>query len=323
MSQLVGVDVAKRSFDLATPLPNGKHRTKARLRNDEAGFKLLHAWLAQHVASDAWVVMEATGSYHEALAEYVHGLGYRVAVLNPAQVASYAKSQLQRVKTDRTDAKLLATYAQRHLDQLRPWQPDPPALKRLRALVRRLQDLQEMAQMEQNRLDVASANVDGSIQQVLAHLRSEIDRIQREIDDHIDNDPTLRQRRDLLVSIDGIAQRTAALLLAELGDATRFRDAGAVTAFAGLNPKLQESGTYRGHVRISRIGSARLRRGLYMPALVALSHNPVLQALKQRLKLRGKCAKQIICAAMRRLLRIVYGVLKSGQPFDPARAVAR
>jgi transposase len=322
MSRIIGIDVAKHSFDLATVLANGKYRTRARLGNDPAGFEQLRQWLQAHATPDSWVVMEATGIYHEALAEYVHGLGYRVSVLNPAQVASYARSQLQRVKTDRVDAKLIASYGQRHADQLRAWQPDPPALKRLRALVRRLQDLQEMAQMERNRLDVAEASVQASIRRVLDHVQAQIEQIQREIDDHLDNDPTLRGQRDLLVSIDGIGQKTSALLLAELGQLQRFGDAGAVTAFAGLNPRLQESGKHRGCVRISRMGSARLRAGLYMPALVALTHNPALQALKQRLKARGKTAKQIICAAMRKLLCIAYGVLKSGQPFDPRRALA-
>ena len=141
--------------------------------------------------------------------------------------------------------------------------------------------------------------------------------------DHIDQDPTLRGQSQLLVSIDGIGQKTAALLMAELGDARRFSDAAAATAFAGLNPRLQESGKHKGHVRISRLGSSRLRAGLYMPALASMTHNPAIRALKERVKSRGKTGKQIVCAAMRKLLCIAYGVLKSGQPFDPHRALAR
>ncbi|MDL5368262.1 transposase, partial [Xanthomonas sp. NCPPB 2654] len=121
MSPVVGIDVAKRSFDLAIDLANGKYRTKAKLPNDPKGFQALHAWLQTHAQADSWIVMEATGTYHEALAEFVHGLGYRVCVLNPAQMALYARSQLTRVKTDRSDAKLIASYGQRHAAQLRPW----------------------------------------------------------------------------------------------------------------------------------------------------------------------------------------------------------
>jgi transposase len=322
MSQIVGVDVAKRSFDVAMPLLAGKYRTKAKLDNEAAGFKAFGAWLERHAGPGSWVVMEATGVYHEALAEYVHARGYRVCVLNPAQVSLYARSQLQRVKTDRVDAKLIAGYAQRHEDLLRPWQPDPPGVRRLRARVRRLQDLQEIEQMEANRLEVAEAGVRDSVEQLLGHVREQIAQTLKDIREHIDEDPDLRGRRDLLQSIPGVGEKTAALLMAECGDLRRFRNGKALTAFAGLNPRLQESGQYAGQVRISRTGAAQLRAGLYMPALAAMTHNPAVRALKQRLKARGKAGKQVVCAAMRKLLHIAYGVIKSGRPFDPKRAVA-
>lgn len=322
MSQVVGIDVAKHSFDIATLQINGKFRTKGKLSNDAQGFQVLQRWLSEHAQPDAWIVMEATGTYHEPLAEHLHGLGYRICVMNPARIASYAKSELQRVKTDRVDAKLLASYGYRHVDQLRAWQPDPPALRRLRALVRRLQDLKEIEQMERNRLEVSDASVQDSIRTLLGHLEGQIAETLRAIREHIDDDPDLRGRRDLLVSIDGIADRTAALLLAELGDPLRFEDARAVVAFAGLNPMLQQSGRHEGRVRISRLGSARLRAGLYMPAIVAMTHNPAIKALSDRLRARGKSGKQIICAAMRKLLHIAYGVLKSGECFDAQRALA-
>ena len=322
MSPVVGIDVAKHSFDLAIDLANGKCRTKAKLPNDPKGFQTLRTWLQTHAQADSWIVMEATGTYYEALAEFVHALGYQVCVLNPAQMALYARSQLTRVKTDRSDAKLIASYGLRHASQLRPWQPDPPALKHLKALVRRRDDLLQMLQMERNRLDVAAPVVRDSLLETIGQLQANIAQIERAIDDQIDQDPTLRGQRELLVSIDGIADRSAALLLAELGDVERFSQASAVTAFAGLNPRLQESGKRKGQVCISRTGSPRLRAGLFLPALVAMTHNPVVRALKQRLRERGKANKQIICAAMRKLLHIAYGVLKSRTPFDPHKALA-
>ncbi|MGP0171557.1 transposase, partial [Pseudomonas sp. NCHU5208] len=143
------------------------------------------------------------------------------------------------------------------------------------------------------------------------------------IKQHFDDNDDLRGQRDLLKSIDGIADRTATLLLAELGDMQRFGDSRDVTAFAGLNPKLQDSGKHKGHVRISRMGSSVLRAGLYLPAVVSLTHNAAIRAMAKRLKARGKAGKQIVCAAMRKLLCIAYGVLKSGKPFDPQLAIAR
>lgn len=322
MTSIVGIDIAKHSFDIAALQANGKYRTKAKLTNSVAGFEVLQGWLEQYSEPGAWIVMEATGIYHEALAEHLHGLGYQVCVMNPAQIASYAKSQLQRVKTDKVDAKLIATYGQRHVDELRTWCPEPAATRQLRALVRRLQDLQEIEQMERNRLEVADANVQASIRSVLEHIQLQIAETRKLIQQHIDNDPDLRGKRDLLVSIDGIGERTAAQLLANLGDPLRFDSARAITAFVGLNPQLQESGKHKGRVRISRVGSARLRASLYMPALVSMTHNPAVRALALRLRERGKTGKQIVCAAMRKLLHIAYGVLKSGEPFDPKRALA-
>lgn len=322
MSSIVGIDIAKHSFDIAAVQANGKYRTKAKLANSAAGFRGLQEWLLKYGEPGAWVVMEATGIYHEGLAQYLHGLGYRVCVMNPAQIAHYASSQLQRVKTDKVDAKLIAEYGARHQDALRAWHPEPPAIRRLRALVRRLQDLQEIEQMERNRLDVADASVQDSIRSVLQHIERQITETRQAIQDHIDSDPDLRGKRDLLTSIDGIADKTAALLLAELGDPLQFTSARAIVAFAGLNPRLQDSGNHKGHVRISRIGSSRLRAGLYMPAVVSMSHNAAISALAKRLRARGKAGKQIVCAAMRKLLHIAYGVLKSGRPFDPKLALA-
>ena len=324
MSSVVGIDIAKHSFDIATLQANGKYRTKAKLTNDKAGFQVLQQWLLKHSEAQAWVVMEATGIHHEALAEWLHGLGFRVCVLNPAQVSHYARSRLQRVKTDQVDAKLIAEYGERHQDELPAWQPEPPATRRLKALVRRLTDLHEIEQMERNRLTVTSdPHVQDSIQAVLERIDHQINETLKAIQEHIDNDPDLRGKRDLLTSIDGIADKTAALLLAELGDPLRFRSARAITAFAGLNPRLQESGTYKGQTRISKMGSSRLRAGLYMPAISALKHNAAIKALSERLRAKGKTGKQIVCAAMRKLLHIAYGVLKSGLPFDPQLALAR
>jgi len=322
MPSVIGIDIAKHTFDLATRQPNGNYRTKANLPNKKADFTVLRDWLNEHSEPGAWVVMEATGTYHEALAEWLLGQGYRVCVLNPAQIAHYARSQLQRVKTDKVDAKLIAEYGERHQDELRPWQPEPPAVKRLKALVRRLDDLREIEQMERNRLEVADANVKASIESVLEHIGQEIKETLKAINKHIDNDPDLRGKRDLLTSIDGVADKTAALLLAELGDLQRFANSRAVTAFAGLNPRLQESGSYRGQTRISKMGSSRLRAGLYMPAISALTYNEAIRAMGERLRERGKTGKQIVCAAMRKLLNIAYGVLKSGQPFDAKLALA-
>ncbi|XEG75692.1 IS110 family transposase [Pseudomonas sp. abacavir_1] len=324
MAIVVGVDIAKKTFDIAVLQSNGKYRTKGNLSNDQSGFSVFDQWLQKHAEPGAWVVMEATNIYHEALGDYLLARGYRVCVMNPARIASYAQSQLQRVKTDKVDAKLIALYGTRHVEDLQLWQPDPVSVRQLRALVRRYEELKELFQMEINRLETAKSDVvKESILSVSAHLEQQIEQTLEAIRNHIDDDPDLRSKRDLLTSIEGISDKTAALLLAELGSISRFESARAVVAFAGLNPRLRESGQHKGQVRVSKIGSRLLRAGLFMPAICAMSHNQAVRALRLRLEEKGKAGKQIICAAMRKLLQIAYGVLKSGQPYNVELALAR
>lgn len=316
--QVVGIDVAKATFDVALSLGGGKYRTRAKISNDRAGFEQLKGWLRAHAPAAA-VAMEATGSYHEALAETLHAAAVRVYVLNPAQVRAFAQSEMSRVKSDRADAKLIARclLAQQAAQKLpHPWQPLTPAQKRLRALVRRLDDLKGMLQMETNRLDVADPSVQASIGKVIATLRAQVAETERAIREHIDSDPDLRGRRDLLTSIPGIAAITSAWLMASLGDLRQFHDVRQVVAHAGLNPTVRESGTYRGQAHISRVGDASLRAKLFMPAMCARRHNPVLRQFSDRLAARGKPTKVILCAVMRKLLHLAWGVLRSGRPFD-------
>lgn len=322
--RFVGIDICKGSFDCAIGLANGKHRTKSKFPNSAKGFDDYLRWHQQH-AADAAVGMEATGIYHEKLAEYLVDRGVTVYVFNPAQVAADARSQLTRTKTDRVDAKLIADFCvgQHARGRLgRPWQPLPPTIRTLRALAKRLDDLKEMRQIELNRLDVCDGAVQDSIKLVIRQLEQEIGRTETAIREHIDDDPDLRSKRELLETIPGIAETTSAWLLGVLSAPRHFANARQVEAFFGLNPRLRESGTLTGQARISKTGDARLRAKLYMPALVAMRHNPSISALRDRLRAKGKPGLLIVVAAMRKLLNLAYGVLRSGRPFDPRLAIA-
>lgn len=319
---IIGIDVAKATFDIALPLGQDKYRTKAKVANDPTGWAQLLAWRDKH-APGAAVGMEATGIYHEALAATLVQAGVTVYVANPAQIKAHGASELLRTKTDHTDAKLIARFFQARLPQGMPaYVPPTPAQARLRALAGRLEDLKQMRQMEANRLDTAAAAIAVSIRQHVDSLDDHIRQVEQAIAEHIDNDPDLRGRRDLLTSIPGIGPTTSAHLLARLGNLDRYRHVNQIVAHAGLNPARHQSGTHEGKARISRIGDAVLRAGLYMPALVAKRHNPVLAAFARRMEQRGKPAKLILCALMRKLLHLVWGVLRSRKPFDPNHAVA-
>ncbi len=175
-----------------------------------------------------------------------------------------------------------------------------------------------MRRQEANRLEagINASSVKKSVTDHIAYLDNQIAHTQSLIKDHIDENPSLRQQRDLLSSIPGIGELTAAKLLAEI---VRYSSARQVAAFAGLVPRHHQSGTsVRGKPRLCKVGAARLRKVLYFPAIVATQHNPIIKAMSERLRERGKCRMVIIGAAMRKLIHLAYGVLKSGKPFDPS-----
>jgi transposase len=272
----------------------------------------------KHKALSIHACMEATGTYGDALATYLHEAGHIVSVVNPAIIKAFASTEMMRTKTDKADASLIARYCEKH--QPAAWRPPPPEISELQALVRRLEALLEMLQQERNRLagGISSASVKDSVEQHIDYLNEQITHTQSLIRDHIDQHPTLKQRRDLLTTIPGIGETTAAKFLAEIVEINHYQSARQVAAFAGLVPKHRESGSsVRGRPKVCKVGTARLRKAMYFPAIVATHHNPIIKALSERLRERGKCPMVVIGAAMRKLIHIAYGVLKSGKPFDP------
>ena len=313
----LGIDISKGKFDVCLINADGKLRHQQFL-NTASGFDQLAAWLAKQKLDQVHACMEATGTYGEALAYHLHATGHRVSVLNPAAVKAFAASRLSRTKTDRVDAELIARFC---LAQQPPaWTPPAPEVRELQALVRRSEALVEMRTAESNRLEAASTApaVKASIEHHLAYLDTEIKRTEQLIRTHIDGDPKLRQQSALLDSIPGIAATTAAVILAEIVDVTQYKSARQVAAYAGLVPRERQSGSsVRGRTRLSKIGNARLRKALYFPAITALRCSAFFQAWAAGLRERGKCKMSVIGAAMRKLVHLAYGVLKTGKPFDP------
>ena len=316
----LGIDVSKRTLDVALLKAEGEqgksfHKVFA---NTPAGHRQLIVWLQQQGVKEVHACLEATGTWADAAALALHQAGHKVSLVNPALIRAFGQSQLKRTKTDKADAQLIAHFCRMHQPPL--WAPLAPEIKELQALVRRLETLDEMRVMEENRLSsgVTSEEVQASLEEHIEYLQAQLDKTRRQIKDHIDNYPDLREKADLLDSIPGIGEATAALLLAELGDMSQFSSARQVAAFAGLVPRILESGSsVRARSRLSKIGSSRLRSSLYFPALAALRCNPLIKALRLRLLAAGKSKMLIIGAAMRKLLHLAYGVLKSGQPFNP------
>ena len=313
---ILGIDISKAKFDVAL-MVSGKIKKTHVFENVPEGFKMLSSWLVKQGMVSVAACMEATGCYGDALATYLYEQGVAVSVVNPAQIKSFGGAQLKRAKTDRADAKLIAQFCQ----DMRPdlWAPPPLHVRELQALVQRLSALAHMEAQEQNRLATAAVVIRPSIEAVLGTIKAEIKTVEALIRDHINGHPDLKDQSDLLDSIPGIGKATIARLLAFIGDVQRFDHAKALAAFVGLNPTVHQSGSsVRGKPHLSKKGNAALRCALYMPAIVARRYNPVIKEFADRLKQAGKPNMVIIGAVMRKLLHIVYGVLKSGVPFDPA-----
>ena len=316
---VMGIDVSKKTFDVA--LLRGERPKNGKFKNTPEGFTMLERWLKKEGVEGIHACMEATGTYGERLAEYLYEAGYVVSVVNPAKIKGFAQSELTRTKTDKADAALIARFCRAMRPE--PWQPPAPEIKKLQALVRRLDELNGMLTQERNRLDTADEVVKPSISEVIKVLEARIEQVRRLIRDHIDQHPDLKSKRDLLETIPGIGPATSAMILAEFGDVARFQNAKRMASFCGLAPRHRQSGSsVRGKSTLSKTGSSRIRKALYMPAVVAMSCNPLIKRFRARLKESGKCSMVIIAAVMRKLIHIIYAVLKSGRPFDPAIGAA-
>jgi transposase len=314
---ILGIDVSKAKLAVALLRP-GQGVQEAAFDNTPRGFKKLAKWLRKRKAGQVHVCLEATGLYGDGVACFLHEAGHTVSVVNPARISAYAKSQLQRNKTDQLDAALIADFCR--TQQPPAWTPPDPAWRELRALARHLVDLKDIRQQERNRLQagIQSEVVRDTLEEHIAFLEEQIAELERHIREHIKQHPSLKRQRDLLESIPGIGSLSASLILAETNDLRRFDNAGQVAAFAGLNPTQRRSGSsVQGQTSLSKTGNARLRRILFFPAMSACTHNPRIAPWAARLADKGKTRMQVIAAAMRKLLVLAYGVLKSGQPFDP------
>ena len=316
MQNILGIDVSKDTLDLILITEGGSfHKV---INNTSSGYESLENWLKAKRAKKVYACLEATGQYGEAVSEYLFDQGHQVSVVNPARIKRYGESKLHRNKTDKADAALIAEFCQKEKPSL--WQPLSPEIKHLRALIRRLADQKANLQQEINRLKSGETDawVVVDLQIHIDYLQERIKVTKKEVQDIIDQTPDLKSQRNLLTSIPGIGDLTASTLLAEIGNISTYEGARQLAAYAGLNPQGHRSGSsVHKKTRISKQGRSELRCCLYMPAIVALSHNPVIKDLSNRMTMRGSHKMEIVVASMRKLLHLAYGVLKNQLPFDP------
>lgn len=318
----LGMDVAKAKLDCCLLLDEsgGKRKTKV-VSNSKSGIADLLAWVAkQHVSPEELnVVMEGTGVYHEQAALALADAGVVVSIVNPAQVKDFGRGLAVRTKTDGVDSFVLARYGA----LLKPsaWVPPAPEARMLQALLARREAIAQDLQRERNRQEKADATdtptlIRQSLDDSIEFLVRQLAKLQQDIDSHIDRHPDLRKDMALLQSIPAVGPQVGGNMLSVM-HSHNFDSAEQLAAYLGLVPVERQSGSsVLGRARLSKAGPARIRAVLYMASVVATRCNPHVKAVYDRLLARGKSKMSALGAAMRKLVHLCFGVIKTQQPYQ-------
>jgi transposase len=321
-----GIEVSKEELVVVFQR-EGQRQALKTFANTPAGHQALIRHLS-HPGRSVRVCLESTGLYGLDMALALHRAGVEVMVANPRAVRHFATALMRRSKNDRLDAVVLLEFVVRM--PFRAWAPPRPAALQLHALARRLEALTEMQTAEKGRLEAAQATntllpaLRRDLERSLRSLRRALARLSAEAVKIIERDPDLKLRFDLLLSVRGsIATNSALRILGELAVVSEDLDVRQYVAYAGLDPRECTSGSsVHKKVRISKAGNAHLRRALYMPALVAIRHQPHLRAFYQHLRAQGKAKMVALVAVMRKLLHAIYGMFKHQKSFDGSKVYA-
>lgn len=287
----------------------------AQFDNHSGGFRRLRTWLKAHAAGALRVAVESTSTYAEALVEWLHAQSHTVFLLNPERVAHYARACGRRNKTDPADAITIAAFIAHH--DATPWHPVPPEQKDLRSLTRARAQVVATVKVLTVQLQTTAGPARAHLQGLLQATRRTLAAIDREIAAHLKQHRALGEGARRLMTMEGVGLVTAAIAVAELPPITRETDVRAIAAWTGVTPRRCQSGPREWTTRLSRKGNAYLREALFMPALVARRHNPLLRDFAQRLQDRGKTNGEILGALSHKMLRILVGLLRTNTDFDP------
>jgi transposase len=319
----LGMDVAKAKLDCCLLLDEAAGRRKAKVvQNSKAGVADLLAWVGkQHVsADDLHVIMEGTGVYHEQAALALADAGVTVSIVNPAQIKDFGKGLAVRTKTDGVDSFVLARYGA----MLKPaaWKPPAPEVRMLQALLARRDAIAQDLRREQNRQEKADATdtpelIRQSLADSIEFLSNQLTQLQQDIDQHIDRHPDLKNDLRLLQTIPAVGPQVGSNMLSVI-HSHGFNSAEQLAAYLGLVPVERQSGSsLLGRARLSKAGPARIRAVLYMAAVVATRCNPHVRAVYERMLARGKSKMSALGAAMRKLVHLCFGVIKTQRPYEP------
>jgi transposase len=305
----VGIDVSKDRLDVHV-LPEGTAFAVAR---DGKGLAELVTRLQSAAAT--LVAVEATGGFETVVTAALAGAGLPLVIVNPAQVRHYALALGKRAKTDPIDAAMIARFAEATQPEIRPL--SDAATQLLADLVARRRQIIEMIVAEGNRQRRTSVTrIRKSIARLVTALEKELAEIDAEIDTGVRGSPAWRDKEDLLASVPGVGSITARSLIAELPELGSLTGKQ-IASLAGLAPFTRQSGQWKGKSMIAG-GRKTVRSALFMAALVAGRHNPILKAFRQRLLNAGKPKMVAAIAVARKLLTILNAILRDQRPWQPA-----
>lgn len=313
----VGIDVSKKSLDAAIWFGGKKYKTR-KGENNGTGLAELLGW-ATELAEGAEIrfALESTGDYHTEAALFFTEEGHHVSVLNPARVKYFGIELGRLTKTDKADAKLIAQYSTERSPAASPLKDE--SMRRLLRLYRRRQQIVQLTSMEECRRECPKAIGEfcmGSIKTLLKALRAELRRVEKEIASIIASHAKLKGDADLLDSIPRLGPISIMAILAEMPPVDEVESAAAYAAAAGVQSTSRQSGEKQTEsARMSKTGRRGVRKVMFMPTRQAIRVIPELQDLFDRLRARGRKYFQAVIACMRKLLMIVYGVLKHRKPF--------
>ncbi|HEX9114846.1 MAG TPA: IS110 family transposase [Anaerolineae bacterium] len=331
----VGIDVSRKTLDVAACLRDAPVQDLDRFANTEADFPPLAQAVttkAQELGAETiHLILEPTGGYEQPLAHFALAQGWQVSLPNPRTVKDWAKGQGRRGKSDRRDARVLAQYGA----EKRPpaWQPIPEPVAVLEALLERRNDLEGMLRQERNRRDAMQAQnkyrglVAESLEISIARLQKDIAALDDEIRKHLDRHPDLKQQVKDLDSVPGVGDRSVLPLLVVLhrwAELTHYQGTRqGLAAYLGLDPQPHQSGTsVRGRSWISRQGDPHMRSVLFMSALGGVRGANPLRTFYQRLVAAGKPKKVALVAAARKILVWAWAVFRYQVPFMAEKAAA-
>jgi transposase len=322
----IGIDIAKDQFELRWA-PQAEPQTispSQSFANTADGCQAAHAWLLAQglVPATSLVVMEATGVSWEACALWFHTHAYPVSVVNPARVAAFAKTLMRRGKTDPLDARLLVIFAL----TLHPerWTPPAVEMEALQQIMRQREATVHLRSQVKNQLHALehhvhpSPEVVASVRRILTTLDTEIAELEQQFTTHLHGQPAWQAMLDRIMSIAGVGLVIAGTLLTETNALATFGASSQLCAYAGITPVPFQSGSsVHRKERISKIGNPRLRKAMYQAAVCAIRCCAPFRTFYQRLLDRKKPKKVALVAVARKILRVIFALVKQGTNFDP------